>query len=227
MPKIYRLSKTGLRLFYKIRHHRGHGIHSPFVFNLITKVIEEKNPFYAYKEIKECIKNSPGAKKVVKKSDLLSFRLVNYFNSKKILEFGTGTGINTLCLTAASIEVKCISIEKSAPKYKQAAQLFSKWNRSIDLNDDILYNIDEKQDCICVDLKNYDADVSFFNDYLFSLVSDESFIIIKGIRTNRRHQVLWKCLRASEKVTVSLDLFHEGILFFNPKLFKRNYRISF
>ncbi|NDW18366.1 class I SAM-dependent methyltransferase [Dysgonomonas sp. 216] len=227
MPKIYRLSRTGLRLYYKIRHHRGHGIHSPFVFGLVTRVIEEKRPFYAYNEIKEFISGSFNLNQQLNKSNLLSFKLVNYFNSKKILEIGAGTGVNTLCLTAPSSDIKCIGIELQEKKYKSAQLLYREWGRNITLHTDKVPQVSEIQDCICVDLRNYDADKSFFFDTLFGIVGNESFIIIKGIRTNKKRQALWKNLRDSQKVTVSLDLYHEGILFFNPKLFKRNYRISF
>ena len=227
MPKIYRLSKTGIRLFYKIRHHRGHGIHSPFVFNLITKVIEEKSPFYAYTEIINHVKGCDSVKQKIRKNDLLSFRLVNYFNSKKILEIGAGNGINTLCLTAPSSYIECKCVELSEEKAGNALSLYKNWDRNIHLFTQGLPHINEKQDCICIDLRNYHSDPEQLAAYVLNLVNDDSFIIVKGIRTNKRHQLLWKCLRKADRVTVSLDLFHEGILFFNPKLYKRNYRISF
>jgi len=227
MPKIYRLSKTGLRLFYKIRHHRGHGIHSPFVFNLITKVVEEKSSFYAYSEIENHIRTRFEVKPKLSKSNLLSFRLTNYFSSKNILEIGAGTGINTLCLTAPSTKVVCKSIEFSRDKVDKALHLYKDWDRNIEMYTDVLPDIKEKQDCICLNLKNYSADIEQIQNYLFDLVNDDSFIIIKGIRTNSKNQLLWKCLRKADKVSVALDLFNEGILFFNPKLYKRTYRISF
>jgi len=152
---------------------------------------------------------------------------VNYFNSEKILELGAGTGISALCLTAASVRIECQCVELSQKKMERAKSLFHSWNRNITLYSDRLPEIDGMKDCICVNLRNYEADFSTFENYLFPMVSSESFIIVKGIRTNKQHQALWKYLKDSDKVTVSLDLFHEGILFFNPKLFKKNYRLSF
>ncbi|GAB6012963.1 O-methyltransferase [Viscerimonas tarda] len=227
MPRIYRISKPGIRIFYKIRHHHGHGIHSPFVYNLIVNVIEEKAPFYAYQEIKDYLSIHSKVKKRTSKSNLLSFRLANYFGSKNILEIGSGYGINTLCLTAPSSGSKCICVELSHTKTEISKELYKNWNRAIILYTDKLPPITEKQDCICLDLRNYPANFEELKHYLFGNITDNSFIIIKGIRTNRGHQLLWKSLIEDNKVRVSLDLFHEGILFFDPKLYKRNYKLSF
>lgn len=227
MPKIYRLSRTGLRLFYKVRHHRGHGIHSPFVFSLITKVIEEKRPYYLYKDIQNILDDSPEITKKVTKYNLLNFRIVNYFNAKNIIELGSGYGLNTLFLTAPLSSSKCIVVEKSARKKIIAENLYKKWNRNIIVHENLVSDIKEKQDCIYINLNYYEASYEEFISQLLPLVSENSFIIIKGIRTKKHHQTLWRKLKILKEVTVLLDLYNMGILFFNTKYHKRNYRISF
>lgn len=227
MPKIYRISRSGIRLFYKIRHHRGHGIHSPFVFNLITKVIEEKKPYYKYQDIKKHLTEFAEITEKTDKYNLLSFRLVGYFDAESILELGSGTGLNTLYLTAPSSKVKCICFEQSEQKRGIARKLYKNWDRDISFCEKGLFEAMGKQDCIYLDLTRYNADYEFVEKKLIPLVNEDSFVIVKGIRTNKAHQLLWRKLKLISGVTVSLDLYHMGILFFNPKLHKRNYRISF
>ncbi|MFR9165467.1 MAG: class I SAM-dependent methyltransferase [Dysgonomonas sp.] len=227
MPKIYRISKAGLRLYYKVRHHRGHGIHSPFVYNLITRVIEEKLLYYKYKDIQETVYNCQEINKKVTKYDLLSFRLVNYFNPVNILELGAGYGINALCLTAPSGKINCTSVELSPKRAEIAKLLLKGWNGNIKLYTQKDFPLEEKTDCVYINLNYYFPDIESLMACLFKHTHEESFLIIKGIRTNKRNYLLWMQLRKSEKTTVSLDLYHEGILFFNPKLYKRNYKISF
>jgi hypothetical protein len=41
-------SHLRLRYFFRLRKSRGFGIHSPFVFHLVTHVIKDKNPFYVF-----------------------------------------------------------------------------------------------------------------------------------------------------------------------------------
>ena len=228
MSRIYKLSRTGLKLLYKIRHHKGHGIHSPFVFNLITKVIEEKDPYYRYDDIKCHIDRCHTVRGRVSKFNKLSFRLVNYFGARNILEMGTSTGINTLFLTAPSRNIKCMTIESDIRRYNMAKQLFRNWEGDITLlYEDVLPYDRGTFDCICVDLNKISKFPEDINDYLAGVTHDKSFIIIKGIRTNRRCKALWKSIEAMDERTALLDLFSCGIVFFDKSLYRWKYQISF
>lgn len=226
MPKIYRISRAALRVFYKVRHHRGHGIHSPFVYALITKVIEEKRPYYFYSDLKVILEENKQIHEKVTKYNLLSFRLVNYFNPSTIIEIGSGEGLNALCLTAPSGKIECTVIEASENKSKKAELLFKNRNQKIKQLRS-LESINEIYDCIYLNMNNSTVSSQWIEHNLLKLVGEQSFIIIKGIRTKKRNHLLWNKLKDSDKVTVSLDLYNMGVLFFDPKLYKRNYKISF
>lgn len=227
MPKIYRLSRTGTRILYKVRHHKGHGIHSPFVFYFITKVIEEKSLYYAYNDIREFILSQPDITFNENKFERLLFKCVNYFNAKRILELGAGSGINTLYLTVASKQCICTSVETDLNKKEAIDRLYNKWGYNIRLSHEKFPQVDKPLDCILLNLRNYEADHTALIEYLLSLINENSFIIVDGIRTNRKHQMLWKRLIGCNEVRVSMDLFHVGILFFNPKYYKRNFKLSY
>ena len=122
---------------------------------------------------------------------------------------------------------KCICVELSEQKRNIAENLYKEWNENISFCDMEKLPSLQKQDCIYIDLMQYNSDFEPIERCLSSLVKDSSFVIIKGIRTKKAHQLLWKRLRTINRVTASMDLYHMGILFFNPKLHKRNYRISF
>jgi predicted O-methyltransferase YrrM len=114
---IYYLFRSG--------HRKGFHVHSPFVFNLITHVIEERTPYYKYSLIEKirqlllktnktivvhnCGTGISGVQKIsslVKKSSKpkayaqVLFRLVNFYNAKDILELGTSFGLTTMYLAA-------------------------------------------------------------------------------------------------------------------------------
>lgn len=226
MPRIYKLSRTGLKILYKIRHHRGHGIHSPFVFNLITKVIEEKTPYHVYDDISALI--DPYKSLRLKKHSRLSFRLVNYLGAQRILEIGSGYGVNTLCLTAASRSIICTCVETSKKKYTIAEKLYVNWDREIKLQTEKqLPTLQEKQDCIFLDLNNFNYSQSDICKYLCDISHEKTFIIVKGIRTNRHNQMLWRNIINIESRTAALDMFNIGIVFFDKILYRWNYQISF
>ena len=50
IPRANTLRK-GILLYRGIRYRKGFGVHSPFVFNLITKVIEERCQYYSFYDI--------------------------------------------------------------------------------------------------------------------------------------------------------------------------------
>lgn len=227
MPKIFRLSKAGARLLYKVRHHRGHGIHSPFVFSFITKVIEEKTQYHAYEDVRNYVNRFPDFSYRENKTHRLLLKIVNYFKIKTILELGSGSGINTLYMTVTASDIECLSVELSPVKYEKAQQLYNEWHRNVLQSKEQFPIINEKKDCIFVDLRNYKVPHNELVIYLLSLVHKDSIIIIDGIRTNRKLQTLWKMLVQQDEVIVSLDLFHLGILFFDKKYYKRNYKLSF
>ncbi|WP_029903206.1 class I SAM-dependent methyltransferase [Prevotella sp. 10(H)] len=229
MPRIYKLSKTGLKLLYKIRHHRGHGIHSPFVFDLITKVIEDKTPYQAYKNIKSILDNSQTEKSFrLDKLNKLTYRLANHFEVKHVLDIGAGYGINTVCMTAPFPDSTCTSVEMSDRKYTLARKIIDNCDRKIDLYTGAgLPALKEKQDCIFIDLNNYSDFLPDINNYLSELSHQKTFIIVKGIRTNKRYQMLWRNIISMESRTAVLDLFNVGIIFFDKRLYRWDYQISF
>lgn len=86
------------------RHHRsnGFGIHSPFAFNFVLRVLRERLPYYAYTDIaqlREAVTNALARKrhrKVISlKNAKMLFRVTNCFNPKHVLQIGTSYGVST------------------------------------------------------------------------------------------------------------------------------------
>ncbi|MFV0469158.1 MAG: class I SAM-dependent methyltransferase [Dysgonomonas sp.] len=227
MPRIYRFTKIGSIILSKVLHHNGHGVHSPFVFSLITKVIGETSHYYAYKDIRNYLQKQKSQKRGDEKYDRLVFRLVNHFKAQNILELGSGSGLTSLYATAPSGKTVCYCVELSEKKRKYAESLYRSYNRKIVLQADLFTKTEEKKDCIIVNLDNYPLTYEWFYEHLFPLCSEKTFIILKGIRTKRQNQVLWRKLKRNQSISVSIDMFNTGILFFNKKLYKRNYRLNF
>lgn len=221
MSTIYKLMNSGVHLIYKVRHHNGHGIHSPFVFSIINDVIEEKLPYYAYNDINIFLQKKGLTDKNEKRNKLI-FRVVNRFNPKKILEIGSNNGISTLYLSAYSTNIKY----KLVTSDQDIKKLHEGWNRKIDYLSHIT-EISEKQDLVFLQLDALDLrkdDLAFF---LINHTHNESVVIIDGLRTKMTNQRFWKKLIANNNVFISLDLYDIGILFFNKKYYKQNYKLSF
>lgn len=228
MPKIYRISRAGIRLLYKIRHHKGHGIHSPFVFGFITRVIEEKTAYYAYEDITSYLKyNHPDIPFEESKKERLLFKIINHLHPESILEIGVGNGISSLYLTAPSTDITLLAIETNEAQRNIAKKVYDGWNSQIRLSDRLNTDIEKKYDCLSINLSNFKIDYSVLSKYLKGAIHEHSFVIVDGIRTNRKNQILWNRLVKSDQVKISLDLYHLGILFYNKKYYKKNFKLSF
>lgn len=223
---MFVLKKSALKIYYKVRHRRGHGIHSPFVYNLIVNVIENKLPFYAYKEIEEHIESKTSKKYKPKKINKLHFKLINHFETRSILEIGSGKGFNSLYATAPSSQIECVCVESREEHRKVASTLLHGWKRNIKLVAS-LPETNKTFDCVIVDLKLVANSKVFLLEYLFIHVQEKSIVILNNIRTNQSVYSLVEQIRKDERVRISLDLYNTSILFFDKKYYKRNYLISF
>jgi len=134
------------------KHKKGHGIHSPFMFELITKVFTNKpieddlqKVFDIHDRLKKSTEllefNEIGAgslykrkkkqslNKIIKRSSVnkkygkLLFNLIKYFEPKEILEIGTSVGISTAYIAQASKNSNFKSIEGIKAKTRIAEKV--------------------------------------------------------------------------------------------------------
>lgn len=134
------LYRVGAYLLFLIKSSNEHGVHSPFVFNLITKCFYDKTSDKLKKNYKDYLNLLLKSDKVVKvedfgagskvfKSDmrsvakmakvaslnkknaLLLMRLIQYFNCQNILELGSSLGVATASMAFSKPNSKIITLE--------------------------------------------------------------------------------------------------------------------
>lgn len=145
------------------RNSKGFGIHSPYIFNLVTNIIHDFTPFYCYRNIEKERKKLLTNKNTItitdmgsgskansnktraisniakhslkqKKQAQLLFRLVNFSGSQNILEIGTSFGITTSYLTSVSSKSKVITLEGCPETLNIAKNVFQNLNlKNIDI----------------------------------------------------------------------------------------------
>lgn len=139
----FQLVKKYLHYYLTASNGKGHGVHSPFVFEFINKVLKDDQHYAAYKNIEKqralLLKNNEvievedfGAGSAVMKSNTrvikniaasslkpkkfaqLLFRIVQYYQPASILELGTSLGITTAYLAKGNETATVITCEGSA-----------------------------------------------------------------------------------------------------------------
>ncbi|TKK69897.1 class I SAM-dependent methyltransferase [Ilyomonas limi] len=156
MYSKWQLAKKYMLYWWRASNSKGHGVHSPFVFNFITQVLNDKRLFYCYetieaarKELKNdntvltiedfgagsrihahtqrSVKDIASSSLKPKKYSQLLFRMVNYFQPETILELGTSLGITTAYLACGKADAQVITMEGAKAVAAIAQQNFKSW----------------------------------------------------------------------------------------------------
>lgn len=148
-----RLALKYIQYYFIAVNGKGHGTHSPFVFDFITHVLNDHKQYYAYYEIERLREKlqkdntlleitDMGARSVAgssnkrsirdiarnslkpKKYAQLLFRMVNYYQPSVILELGTSLGITTAYLASAGKTNQVFTLEGASSVARLAKQYF-------------------------------------------------------------------------------------------------------
>ena len=130
-----------------------HGIHSPFVYDLVTKCFYDKTNYLEYLTLKDYRKSLLENKNTIEVTDFgagsrifnsntrqiskiaktagissknanLLFRIVSYFQPKSILEIGTSLGLATSALSLGNQKAKIISLERCTETQNITKKMF-------------------------------------------------------------------------------------------------------
>ncbi len=155
----------------------------------------------------------------------LLFRIVDHYAPEHILELGTSLGITTAYLSSAKASSKVVTMEGASAVAEKARGYFAKLGlQNITL---IEGNFDEtlqpalvkmgKVDLAFVDgnhryeptLRYYRAMLPFLHEY--------SILIFDDIHWSREMEQVWEEIKEDPAVTLSIDLFFIGIVFFRKE----------
>lgn len=228
------------RLYRYLFCRKGYGVHSPFVFDLITNVLEERYGYYAYTELKAARLMLQDAAKMkdASKYQRLSprecewlFRLANRFKPCRIIMAGSGAGLIPLCLTSyVSGGVHGIALEQDAMIADVARTLLRERATSpVEVRCEA-YEVSLPKalaefghpNCIVLDGKasGLSALLRCCGDY----IHEDSLLIIRGIDASPEANEAWRTACAFPSATVSIDACTWGIVFFRPGLPRKTFR---
>lgn len=157
MYSAFQLAKKYLYYYFTAANRKGHGTHSPFIFDFITKVLNDKKHYYEYSRIEGLRKKlltdhtiltveDFGAGSTIDKTNQrtiasiarnaakprkfgqLLYRIVRYYQPQSILELGTSLGITTSYLSLANPDAKLTTMEGSLAIAEAARQNFKNFN---------------------------------------------------------------------------------------------------
>ncbi|MBC7914381.1 MAG: class I SAM-dependent methyltransferase [Pyrinomonadaceae bacterium] len=253
-------SYIGHRLQAKTRH----GVHSPFVYHLLDKIIYNFNTQNNYQPIEHLRKNlltddreititDLGAGSLVnnnktkkvkqlaknalkpKKLAQLIYRLANDNHPTNIIELGTCLGLTTSYLAKAAPQARVTSIEGCPQTAEIARKNFKALNiNNIDLLvgdfDVILPDIIKKTDpldLVFVDGNHRkEATLNYFK-WCLPKVNENTLLIFDDIYWSKGMKEAWEEIKQHPQVTVTVDLFWIGLVYFKKGQAKENFKVKF
>lgn len=239
-----------------------HAVHSPFVFNLLTKCFYDKKSKPEYAILKKYRKsllannntievtdfdadskvfksNTTVISKIAKTAGISSkraellFKITNYFQPESILEIGTSLGIATSALSLGNSKAKITTLE-SCPNTMAIArsqfQLFHFNNVNPIVTEFSSYLDDLRLSTFDFKLIYFDGNHSMkatldYFEVLLPTVTNETVWIFDDIHWSPEMEETWKIIKKNPKVTVTIDTFHWGLVFFRREQPKEHFVI--
>jgi predicted O-methyltransferase YrrM len=250
-------------LLHRFKAKNRHGVHSPFVYRLIDKVIYDFDAKKVYTEIENLREQLFIDTRIITITDLGAGSLVNNNRQKKIselahnalkppklaqllyrlaadlkpeniIELGTCLGITTLYLQKATPKAKVYTLEGCPETAGVAKEIFKKAginNADLitgDFNDTLpgIINKLPTLDFVFVDGNHQkNATLKYF-EWCLPKVHDNTLLIFDDIYWSQGMKEAWNQIKAHPKVTVTIDLFWIGLVFFKPGQAKEDFLIK-
>jgi len=165
-----------------------------------------------------------------KKEQRLLYRLARYFKPAQMLELGTSVGLGSSALALGSPTGKLVTIEGCPNTARVAQKYFDQYSIDHislvnDRFDHYLNDLDHPLDLIYLDgHHSYEATGQLF-EQLLPFTHNDTLLIIDDIYWSRDMQRAWQEIIAAQKVTVSVDLYWMGLIFFRKEQPKQHFRL--
>ncbi|MFG6687608.1 O-methyltransferase [Mariniflexile sp. HNIBRBA6329] len=165
-----------------------------------------------------------------KRAQLL-YRLVTYFKPNNILELGTSLGIATHVMSLANPKASITSVEGCPNISKVAKANFEKLQlKNIELitgnfNEAINKLTSNTYDLIFFDGNHQkEATLSYF-ETLLQTAHNDSVFIFDDIYWSKPMTEAWETIKQHPRVTVTIDTFFWGLVFFRKEQLKEHFTI--
>ncbi|MEZ4883163.1 MAG: class I SAM-dependent methyltransferase [Chitinophagales bacterium] len=183
------------------------------------------------RQISEIAKNAAAPEKVGQ----LLFRLVHYFEPKTMLELGTSLGIGTLYHALALPKSKVYTIEGCPNTAKIARQTFdlmqlkniyTKVGTFEQMLPTTLAEIGQL-DYIYMDGNHRKEPTLQYLNRCLPYIHNNTIMVFDDINWSEEMQEAWASVKAHPKVTLTIDLFRLGIVFFREEQAKEHFQLYF
>lgn len=267
---MHHVIKSYLKFLFHSKNE--HGVHSPFVFDLVTKCFYDNTKYSEYDTLKSYRKSLLENKNTIEVTDFgassrifksntteiskiaqtagitrknteLLFRMSRYFQPKSVLEIGTSLGLATSALSLGNEKAKIITLEGCPNTLATAKNMFQvssfKFpNNTVEFintefnlffenfKPEILNSKPQIFDLVYFDGNHSKKATLAYFEALLPTISNDSVWIFDDIHWSVDMEEAWKIIKNHPKVSVTIDTFQWGIVFFRAEQEKEHFIIN-
>ena len=185
-----------------------HKVHSPFVYYLVTNVLNDKSYRQEYAKIRNINDNIINFKCLT-----LIYRLVAHYKSENILEIGGFETLNGIFLSNIQLKTNLYYYNLKTNEISEVKTQKKIQTESFDF---AFYNIKNNESFTISEFMNH---LKYFHN--------NSILAINNIHQSKKMEEVWKKIITLKEVTISIDLFFIGLVFFRKEQVKENFIIRF
>ncbi len=245
-------------------HRKGHGIHSPFVFDLVSRIMRNKIDQDIVLKIENIRKKNISDDRIISVQDLgggssrmknslrrvsdiaaysavprkygrLLSNMASEFGKPDIIELGTSLGISTMYMATASPGSVVHTIEGCPSTAEIAKENFEYAginnvhliNGSFDDTIPELRKKSVKPGLVFIDGNHRKEPTLKYFEEMADLSDKNSVIIIDDIHISEEMEEAWTLIKKHKKVTLTVDIFRMGFVFFRERMNRYNYVIKY
>ena len=220
----------GSYLRYLLQRKSKFSIHSPFVYEFMTKVVNDSGSNRDYDTLWRISrlldgKNYPNRRR--RKQGRLLYRMVRYFEPETVLTFGRLSALNTSALALGNLQTK-VYLEQSSD-FLETLNSMGVVNVNLIRHDS---NEEEQYERLNTGFVYYSLD-DFGDDSWnnledgFAEVDEDLVLVFEGIHHSRHTEAAWEAIKASEGVSISMDLYCVGLVFFRDGIEKQDFVLKY
>lgn len=220
----------GSWLKYILRRKNEYNIHSPFVFDFVTKVLNDRGSNQDYETILHIGRLLDKKKHISyakRKRSRLLYRVIRHYEPDSVVSFGSITALNATALALGNLQTKV---------YLEQSEDFLETLNAMGV---INVNLIQPDEFDSTRFRRLNTGFVFFGrdsfeddtwDYLADCLNyktADSVFIFEDIHSSSNIEDAWEEIKANEDVSVTFDLYGIGMVFFREGIEKQDFVLKY
>ncbi len=220
----------GSYLKYLMQRKSKYSIHSPFVYDFMVKVLYDKGSNRDYDlmlRVSHLVDGKRFATRSRRKQARFLYRLVGYLEPETVLSFGKVSALNTSALALGNLQTKVY--------LEQTTEFLETLSSMGVVNVNLIHpDADEEEQLeryntgfVLYGLEDFGEDNWNNLEDGMAQADDDTVLVFEGIHHSRRTEAAWEAIKEGEGVTLTMDLYTMGLVFFREGIEKQDFVLKY